>query len=106
MEMPENASVTCYKELIGLGRTLPPGKWHELTRIRDTTVYLVRAVPREGEFDTHADADELVVVLDGVFRIETPQGITEAKAGESLMVPRGTPHRGRLNQEAVILLIR
>jgi len=92
--------------LLTLGRTLPPGKWHEITRINDATVYLVRAVPKSGEFDEHADADEYVVVLDGVFRVETPQGMTEAKAGESLLVPRGTPHRSRLDAEAIILLIR
>jgi mannose-6-phosphate isomerase-like protein (cupin superfamily) len=95
----------CMK-LVELGRTLPAGEWHEVTRIRDATVYLVRAVPRVAEFDAHADADEFVVVLDGVFRVETPDGVLEAKAGESLLVPRGTPHRGRLNAEAIILLIR
>jgi mannose-6-phosphate isomerase-like protein (cupin superfamily) len=104
--MVETALGAGHENLVGLGRTLPAGKWHEVTRVRDATVYLVRAVPKDGAFDAHADADEYVVVLDGVFRVETPQGIAEAKAGESLFVPRGTPHRARLEAEAIILLIR
>ena len=97
---------TDVSKLVELGRTLPAGKWHEVTRIRDATVYLVRAEPAERDFDTHEDADEFVVVLDGEFRVETPDGISAAKAGESLLVPRGVPHRGRVQQQAIVLLIR
>ena len=97
------ADVTALTEL---GRTLPAGKWHEVTRIRDAAVYLVRSEPSERDFDVHDDADEFVVVLEGEFRVETPEGIAVAKAGESLLVPRGTPHRGRLQQQAIFLLIR
>jgi mannose-6-phosphate isomerase-like protein (cupin superfamily) len=92
--------------LVDLARTLPAGKWHEVMRIRDATVYLVRAAPRDGDFDMHEDADEFVVTLDGVFRVETPEGVIEAKAGECLLVPRGTRHRARLTADAIILLMR
>lgn len=93
-------------KLVELGRTLPAGKWHEVSRINDATIYLVRGEPSERDFDTHDDADELVVVLEGEFRVETPDGIAAAQAGESLLVRRGTPHRGRLRREAIFLLIR
>ena len=92
--------------LIERGRTLPVGQWHEVARVRDATVYLVRSEPATRDYDTHDDADEFVVVLEGEFRVETPDGFMAAKAGESLMVPRGTPHRGRLQQQAIFLLIR
>lgn len=104
--MPEKSLGADYNNLVELGRTLPAGKWHEVTRVRDEMVYLVRSVPRDSDFDMHEDADEFVVVLEGVFRVETPEGVVEARAGESLLIPRGTPHRARLNAEALILLIR
>ena len=92
--------------LVETGRTLPAGKWHEVTRINGATVYLVRAEPAERDYDTHDDADEFVVVLEGEFRVETPDGVAAAGKGESLLVPRGTPHRGRLREQAIFLLIR
>ena len=104
--MATNVAGADVNKLVELGRTLPAGKWHEVRRIRDATVYLVRSEPSERDFDVHDDADELVVVLDGEFRIETPDGIAAAQPGESLLVPRGTPHRGRLRREAIFLLIR
>jgi mannose-6-phosphate isomerase-like protein (cupin superfamily) len=95
-----------YNKLVELGRALLPGQSHEITRIRDATVYLIRAAPTNSDFDIHEELDEFVVVLDGVFRVEMPDGDAEVKAGESLLVPRGTPHRARLTTEAIILLIR
>ncbi len=95
------------QQLVERARTLPAGQWHEITRINGATVYLVRAEPRERpDFDVHDDADEYVVALEGTFTVETPDGLVSAKPGESLLVPRGTPHRGKLAGEAIILLIR
>jgi mannose-6-phosphate isomerase-like protein (cupin superfamily) len=106
VEMLEQRLGVSRASLVELARTLPSDKWHEVARIRDATVYLVRAEPRDGGFDMHEDVDEFVVTLDGVFRVETPEGVTEAKAGECLLVPRGTRHRARLTAEAIIILMR
>lgn len=92
--------------LLELGRTLQPGKWHEVARIAGATVNLVRSLPATRDYDVHDDVDELVVVLDGTFRVETPDGMLEARPGETMMVPRGTKHRGRLQEEAIVLIIR
>ncbi|MBV9756550.1 MAG: homogentisate 1,2-dioxygenase [Alphaproteobacteria bacterium] len=95
------------QQLVERARTLPANQWHEVTRINGATVYLVRAEPRDRpDFDLHDDADEYVVPQAGTFTVETPDGIVSAKPGESLLVPRGTRHRGKLAGEAIILLIR
>ncbi len=83
-----------------------PGKWHEVTRINGAAVYLVRSLPATRDYETHDDVDEFVVVLEGAFRLETPEGFSVAEAGQSLLVPRGVPHRGRHHGEVSFLLIR
>ena len=92
--------------LIELAATLAPNTWHEISRIRDATAYLVRATPQQRDFDVHDDVDEFVIVLKGEFPIETPTGKSVTKAGQSILVPRGTPHRTRVTGEAIIVLIR
>ena len=92
--------------LIEQARGQAAGQWHEVAKVRDATVYLVRSEPSRRDYDVHDDADEFVVVLEGEFRVETPDGMVSARAGESLMVPRGGPHRGRLEREAIFLLVR
>ena len=92
--------------LIELAATLAPNTWHEITKIRDATAYLVRATPQQRDFDIHDDVDEFVIVLKGEFPVETPAGKSVTKAGQSLLVPRGTPHRARVTDEAIIVLIR
>ena len=105
--MMTTASGAQAQQLIERARALPAGQWYEVTRINGATVYLVRAEPRDRpDFDLHDDADEYVVALEGTFTVETPEGIVSAKPGESLLVPRGTRHRAKLEGEAIILLIR
>jgi mannose-6-phosphate isomerase-like protein (cupin superfamily) len=95
-----------HTDLLELGRKLPAGEVHEITRLGNTVVYLVRAVPQDSGFDTHESQDELVVVLDGLFPVELPGGITHVQAGQSLLIRQGTPHRTKLASEAIVLLIR
>lgn len=92
--------------LIELAATLAPNTWHEITKIRDATAYLVRVTPQQRDFDVHDDVDELVIVLKGEFPVETPAGKSVSKAGQSVLVPRGTPHRTWATDEAIIVLIR
>lgn len=83
-----------------------PGKWHEVAKIAGASVYLIRSLPATRDYETHDDVDEFVVVLDGAFRLETPDGMTVTQKGQSLLVPRGVPHRGRHEAEVTFLLLR
>lgn len=59
-----------------------------------------------GEFPwhQHRDEDELFLVHRGSFRMEFRDRVVELRAGEWIVVPRGTEHRPVADQEAEVLL--
>lgn len=86
------------------------GKFSELwtpkiiARINDYHFKLVRV---QGEFvwHSHADTDEVFIVIDGELRIEFRDGAVELKAGEMFVVPRGVEHKPVARQECRIMLV-
>jgi mannose-6-phosphate isomerase-like protein (cupin superfamily) len=54
---------------------------------------------------THADEDELFLILKGRLRIETEQGPVELAAGEIFVVPKGTRHNPVAEEECHLMLI-
>lgn len=76
-----------------------------VARYNDNEVRLVKV---EGEFGwhSHADTDELFLVLDGELEIEFRDRTVSLSPGELLVVPHGTEHRPcARNGEAKLLLI-
>ena len=69
--------------------------------------YEVKVVRLEGEFvwHTHADTDELFLVLGGALTIELRDQVVTLHAGELFVVPRGVEHRPVAAEEARVLLI-
>ena len=67
----------------------------------------LRVAKVEGEFSwhSHAETDELFLVLDGELRIEFRDGVRNLRAGDLLVVPAGVEHRPAAEREAAILLI-
>ena len=67
----------------------------------------VRIAKVEGEFTwhSHADSDELFLVLSGDFAIEFRDGLTRLAPGELIVVPAGTEHRPVANGECAILML-
>ena len=55
----------------------------------------VRLAKADGEFTwhSHADSDELFLVLSGEFAIGVRDGLTRVAPGEMIVVPKGTEHR-------------
>jgi mannose-6-phosphate isomerase-like protein (cupin superfamily) len=43
----------------------------------------------------HADEDEICVVLSGIAEFRMPERILRRRAGESIVIPRGTQHEVR-----------
>jgi mannose-6-phosphate isomerase-like protein (cupin superfamily) len=67
----------------------------------------VKLAKLEGEFvwHSHADADELFLVVDGDLRIELRDDpAVELSAGELVVVPAGVEHRPVADGEARVLL--
>lgn len=67
----------------------------------------LRLAKLQGDFvwHTHAETDELFLVLEGELGIEFRDGVRRIKAGEMLVVPRGTEHRPFAEAEAHVLMI-
>lgn len=67
----------------------------------------VCVVKVQGEFvwHSHADTDDLFLVLDGRLTIDLPDGPVELGPGELFVVPRGAEHRPRAEVETSVLLI-
>ena len=78
---------------------------HVLTELND---YQVKLAKLQGEFvwHSHADTDELFLVVEGALSIDLPGDETvELRRGQLYVVPRGVPHRPRAEQECHVLLV-
>jgi len=73
-------------------------------RINDMDVRLVKII---GDFDwhSHAEEDEMFVVIKGQMRMAFRDRTETVKAGEFIIVPRGTEHRPGADEECQIMLI-
>ncbi len=69
--------------------------------------YQFKVVRIEGEFiwHSHPETDEAFLVLEGVLRIDLPQGCVHVNAGELYVVPRGVKHRTAALAEAKLMMI-
>lgn len=67
----------------------------------------LRVVKLAGDFEwhSHAETDELFLVLEGEMGIEFRDGVRTIGAGEALVVPRGTEHRPFAASEAQVLIL-
>ena len=75
-----------------------------VARYNDNEVRLVKV---DGEFiwHSHADTDELFLVLDGTLDMELRERTVTLEAGELFVVPRGTEHRPCARKGEVKLLL-
>ena len=67
----------------------------------------VRVAKVDGEFTwhSHADSDELFLVISGDFAIEFREGLTRIAPGEMIVVPKGVEHRPVAIGECQILML-
>jgi mannose-6-phosphate isomerase-like protein (cupin superfamily) len=54
---------------------------------------------------SHAETDDLFLVLKGNLRVELRDGVVDVGEGELLVVPRGIEHRPVADEEAHVLLL-
>ncbi len=69
--------------------------------------YDVKVVKIVGDFvwHSHADADEMFLVLGGSFRMDFRDRAVDLVAGEMIVVPRGVEHKPFAAQPCEILLL-
>ncbi|MCB1636048.1 MAG: cupin domain-containing protein [Xanthomonadales bacterium] len=67
----------------------------------------VRVARMVGEFTwhSHADSDELFLVVEGVLEMVFRDRVISLHPGELIVVPRGVEHRPRATQECLALIL-
>jgi mannose-6-phosphate isomerase-like protein (cupin superfamily) len=69
--------------------------------------YQFKLVRIQGEFvwHSHAETDEVFIVLEGAMSIELRDGRVDLKEGEMFVVPRGVEHKPAAEAECKMLLV-
>jgi mannose-6-phosphate isomerase-like protein (cupin superfamily) len=69
--------------------------------------YQFKLAKIQGEFvwHSHADTDEVFIVVDGEMTLEFRDGKVDLKAGEMYVVPRGVEHKPVAVGECAIMLV-
>ncbi|HET8942952.1 MAG TPA: cupin domain-containing protein [Rudaea sp.] len=75
-----------------------------VARMNDYQLKLARI---RGEFvwHSHAETDEVFIVIDGEMAIDFRDGSVDLRAGELFVVPKGVEHKPRADNECKILLV-
>jgi mannose-6-phosphate isomerase-like protein (cupin superfamily) len=75
-----------------------------VARIND---YDFKLVKLHGEFvwHSHADTDEVFIVLDGEMVIHFRDGKVRLRAGEMFVVPKGVEHKPSATSECKVMLV-
>jgi mannose-6-phosphate isomerase-like protein (cupin superfamily) len=75
-----------------------------VARMNDYDLKLVKAL---GEFTwhSHAETDEVFLIVEGALKIEFRDGAVDLKAGEIFVVPKGVEHRPVAASECHLMLI-
>ena len=69
--------------------------------------YHFKLVKIQGEFvwHSHADTDEVFIVLEGDMKIEFRDGEVALRSGEMFVIPRGTEHKPSAAHGCKIMLV-
>lgn len=69
--------------------------------------YHLKLVRLQGDFvwHSHADTDEVFIVLDGEMAIELRDGKVDLKSGEMFVVPKAMEHKPFAEKECKIMLV-
>lgn len=75
--------------------------------IAEMNDYQFKLVKIQGEFiwHSHAETDEVFIVLEGEMSIELRDGKVNLKAGEMFVVPRGIEHKPVTTNECKLMLV-
>ena len=69
--------------------------------------YHFKLVKAQGDFvwHSHADTDEVFIVLDGEMRIDFRDHAVTLQQGEMLVVPKGVEHKPFVERECSLMLV-
>lgn len=67
--------------------------YKKIGALNHNVLSVVQVENRTLDFHVHEKSDELFLVLEGSFHLETEDGLLEVNEGEFVIVPKGTLHR-------------
>lgn len=67
--------------------------YKKVGRFNGNIISVVQVANRTLDFHVHENSDEIFYVIEGGFSLETEEGLLPLKAGEFVIVPKGTLHR-------------
>lgn len=80
-------------------------RYEKVGRLNGHVLSVVQVENRTLDFHVHEGSDELFMVLEGGFTLETEEGGLRLEAGEMVIVPRGMRHRPVVEELAKFLMI-
>lgn len=79
--------------------------YKKIGRMNGNVFSVVQVQDRTLDFHVHEHSDELFYVIEGEFELETEEGLHKVKAGEFIIVPKGTLHRPVVTSLAKFLMM-
>lgn len=79
--------------------------YQKVEKLNGHTLSVVNVADRTLDFHVHEGSDELFYVIEGAFHLETEQGLLPVKAGEMIIVPKGTKHRPVVHELTKFLMM-
>ena len=75
--------------------------------IAEMNDYQFKLVKLQGDFvwHSHADTDEVFIVIEGAMKIELSDGTVELSEGEMFVVPKGVAHKPYAEEECKVMLV-
>ena len=80
-------------------------QYDKIGRFNGNVISVVQVENRTLDFHAHEQSDELFMVLEGDFTLETEDGLIPLRAGEFVIVPKGTRHRPVATTLAKMLMV-
>lgn len=78
--------------------------YKKVARMNGHSLSVVQVENRTLDFHVHEASDEMFMVLEGSFQLETDDGLLDVNAGEFVIVPKGTRHRPVVGKRAKFLM--
>ena len=80
-------------------------RYEKVGALNGHVLSVVQVENRTLDFHVHEHSDELFMVLEGDFQLETEEGLLPLHAGEFVVVPAGTRHRPVATTLAKMLMV-
>lgn len=79
--------------------------YEKIGRLNGNVISVVNVENRTLDFHVHEHSDEMFFVIEDAFCLETDEGLIPVRAGEFIIVPKGTRHRPVVRELTKFMMI-